>query len=59
MPIKDMTYTRDINVGDYVNIPARVTIINEITGVLTLITVNPKAIETSLATLTNNQVIKS
>jgi len=56
--LKDMKQTNDIRVGDYVNIPCLITAINEVTGVLTLITQNPKGTETTISTLLNTQVEK-
>lgn len=56
---KDMTQTRDIFVGDYVRVPCRITVLADDGSTMTLVTVNTKGTETTLTTLTSNQVVKS
>lgn len=56
--MKDLKQTNDIFIGDYVQVPCRITAINESTGVVTLVTVNPRGTETTLSTLLNTQINK-
>lgn len=56
--MKDLKQTNDIFIGDYVSVPCRITSINETTGVVGLVTVNPRGTETVIATLLNTQINK-